>query len=170
VADDGADPPAVAASALAPGDALLRPISLAALALLLLNDHVLKHALPGPVTGKLSDIAGVILLPIFLWSAAELVVMARGRWRGPSQKPVALAALATGAMFAAIKLVPAAALGAGWLLGTAQWSLSIPLRLAAGAALPGIVPATIVVDPTDLLALPCLLIAVRLGRSRVAAR
>jgi len=35
-----------------PGDVLVRPIALAALALLILNDHVLKSAFPGPLTGR----------------------------------------------------------------------------------------------------------------------
>ena len=35
------------------GDALLSPLPCLAIALLLLNDHVLKAAWPGPVTGKL---------------------------------------------------------------------------------------------------------------------
>ncbi|WP_156325293.1 hypothetical protein [Nonomuraea sp. SBT364] len=30
---------------------------------LLLNDHLLKHAWPGPVTGKLSDVAGLVVAP-----------------------------------------------------------------------------------------------------------
>jgi hypothetical protein len=37
------------------------------LAVLLINDHVLKHAYPGLITGKLSDFAGiaVVALPLF---------------------------------------------------------------------------------------------------------
>ena len=36
------------------------------LALLVVNDHVLKQAFPGPVTGKLSDVAGLFVFPLFL--------------------------------------------------------------------------------------------------------
>ena len=31
-----------------------------------MNDHVLKHACPGVVTGKLSDFAGLFFFPLFL--------------------------------------------------------------------------------------------------------
>lgn len=39
---------------------------LAALGVLVLNDHVLKDAFPGFLTGKLSDFAGVYVLAVFL--------------------------------------------------------------------------------------------------------
>jgi tetratricopeptide (TPR) repeat protein len=45
---------------------LLTPIYLAALAGLLLNDHVLKAAAPGLITGKLSDFCGLFALAVFL--------------------------------------------------------------------------------------------------------
>ena len=44
--------------------ALLHPVALAALATLLVNDHVLKAAWPGWWTGKLSDLAALIVGPI----------------------------------------------------------------------------------------------------------
>ena len=43
----------------APGGCLVHPAMLGALGVLVLNDHVLKHACPGFVTGKLSDFAGI---------------------------------------------------------------------------------------------------------------
>jgi hypothetical protein len=171
VADDRAKPEAAATSGRLPGDALLHPGSLAALGLLLVNDHVLKATFPGPITGKLSDVAGVVLFPILLWSAAELTLaLALGRrWRGPSERAVAAAITASTAIVLAIKTIPAAAIGAGWLLGLAQWSLSLPLRLVADTALPPVAPASIVVDPTDLIALPFVAIAIWIGRSRLAS-
>ena len=45
---------------------LTHPIALAAIVVLIVNDHVLKSAWPGVVTGKLSDIAGMIVFPLFL--------------------------------------------------------------------------------------------------------
>lgn len=42
------------------------PAVLAALFVLLLNDHVLKHVLPGVVTGHLSDVAGPVVLAALL--------------------------------------------------------------------------------------------------------
>ena len=39
------------------------PLTVGATAVLLLNDHVLKPAWPGLVTGKLSDVAGLVAAP-----------------------------------------------------------------------------------------------------------
>ena len=41
--------------------ALAHPGSVLALVVLVLNDHVLKQAWPGLVTGKLSDVAGLVV-------------------------------------------------------------------------------------------------------------
>ncbi|WP_156045535.1 hypothetical protein [Herbidospora cretacea] len=42
------------------------PLTVLALVVLVVNDHLLKHTWPGVVTGKLSDVAGLILLPAVL--------------------------------------------------------------------------------------------------------
>jgi hypothetical protein len=111
--------------------AVLRsPVFVAALVVLVLNDHWLKGAglLPGWLTGKLSDFAGLIVAPVLL------ATLARARARPSRLACWALVA----ALFAAIKLSPAAArgvetftrqVGLGWQI----WS-----------------------DPTDLIALSVL--------------
>jgi hypothetical protein len=72
------------------------PVVLAALALLLANDHVLKRAWPGLVTGKLSDVAG----PIVVAALAGAVARRRGpRWERAAWVAVAVA-------FALVKAVP----------------------------------------------------------------
>ena len=43
--------------------ALASPVAVVSLVLLVLNDHVLKQAWPGVVTGKLSDVAGLVVAP-----------------------------------------------------------------------------------------------------------
>jgi hypothetical protein len=107
------------------------PLWVGSLLLLLVNDHLLKGArvLPGWLTGKLSDVAGLFMAPALL--AALLGVRSRG---GFARVHVGL-----GVFFAALKLWAPAARGfegaMGWLG----------------------VPARVVVDPTDLLALPALL-------------
>jgi hypothetical protein len=109
------------------------PLWLGALVLLVVNDHFLKGAgvLPGWVTGKLSDLAGMLVAPVVL--ASLLAVRTR---RG-----FLLAHVAVGAVFGAIKLSPEAARG-----------------LEALTAL-GPFPWTVAVDPTDLIALPLLPLA-----------
>lgn len=44
------------------------PLFLIALVLLLLNDHVLKYAYPGWLTGKLSDFAGLFVFVLFFYA------------------------------------------------------------------------------------------------------
>jgi hypothetical protein len=65
-----------------PGDLLLRPVSVVSLVVLVVNDHWLKARLGtdrrfGAVTGKLSDVAGLVFFPLVLASLLEL-----GRWLG----------------------------------------------------------------------------------------
>lgn len=117
-------------SALRPRRALLTPTWLAALAVLGVNDHLLKGAgvLPGVVTGKLSDIAGMIVAPALLAALLGL----------RSRRGLLFCHVAVGAVFAAINVSPAAADAWTWLMSLvgANW--------------------VITVDPTDLLTLPAL--------------
>ncbi|MEU7914011.1 hypothetical protein, partial [Microbispora bryophytorum] len=50
------------------------PATLTAIAVLLVNDHLLKRLWPGMVTGKLSDVAGMLVAPPLLALAAALAV------------------------------------------------------------------------------------------------
>ncbi len=115
---------------LRPGRALLTPTWLAALALLGVNDHLLKGAglLPGGLTGKLSDVAGLIVAPALLAAILGL----------RSRRGLLFCHVAVGAVFAAINVSPAAADAWSWLMGLVG-------------------PAWVItVDPTDLLTLPAL--------------
>lgn len=163
---DAASPRVTSRPRPVPADGLLHPVSLLALGLLLLNDHALKAAWPGLLTGKLSDVAGLVVFPLVVVAAWETFLVAVRRWRGPIARPLALAVVATGVTFTLVKTTPSGALAAGWLLGLGQWLLSLPIHLVAGTPVAPVMPTAIVVDPTDLLALPCLAIAVWIGRSR----
>ncbi len=115
---------------------LAHPITLAAVAVLLVNDHLLKHAYPGLVTGKLSDVAGLVLAPALLASLVTLLAA-----RAPAE-PVAVAAVtAVGAGFAVVKAFPEAA-----EVASAAWSV-------VGG------PSLVRSDLTDLLTLPALGVA-----------
>lgn len=115
---------------LHPSRGLLHPAWLASLGVLALNDHVLKGAdlLPGALTGKLSDVAGMLVAPLLL--AAVLRVRRMPGW--------VACHLAVGAVFAAIQL-------------------SAPAAEAWSAAM-GFVgfPWVITQDVTDLAVLPVL--------------
>ena len=150
------------------GDALLHPVPVVAIALLVLNDHVLKEAWPGPLTGKLSDVAGLAFFPLALVSAWELLLAALRRWGGPSRPALVLAIAVTGAAFALVKTVPEATAAYEAILGALQWPFRVALAAIAGQLPP--TPATVAAatDPTDLVALPGLALAWLVGRRRDA--
>jgi hypothetical protein len=137
------------APALPVGEAM-HPLTLALVVVLVVNDWVLKARWPGAVTGKLSDIAGLGFAPVVLTSAIDLVRHAVGKWTtlDPSLTPrrLALACIATAIGFASIKLC-------------APCRELFIAMLGHGAR----------VDPdwTDLLCLPCVLIAWWIGRDEL---
>jgi hypothetical protein len=115
---------------------VLHPAVLVALLVLALNDHVLKTAWPGTVTGKLSDVAGLVLAPAVIAAALATV------WPRLPLRAVAIGATAAvGAGFTLVKLTATGALAASTIWSTI-WR-----------------PGTIRCDPTDLLALPALAVS-----------
>jgi hypothetical protein len=132
---------------------LLHPIAIGALALLVVNDHLLKAAWPGLVTGKASDVAGLVLVPLLSVEFARL--LAGGRLSPVARTRVAAAAtLLIAATFVAVKLDPVANEAYAILLGSLQWPGALVGNMLAGASLatPGRAPT--VLDPGDLIALP----------------
>lgn len=137
---------------------LLHPVSLSAIALLIANDHVLKAAWPGAVTGKLSDVAGLAFFPLLLAAVAGL---ARPGLR--LLPTVAACAGLTALVFASIKVWPLA--GDAYRVGLAalQWPFRALAAALAGAGAPGLAPVSLVADATDLVALPAVLVSVWLA-------
>lgn len=121
------------------------PLPLAAVGVLALNDHVLKAAFHNAVTGKVSDFAGCFFLPLFV----SAVLAEATRWSLAVR--LGLGAAATFAIFVPVK-VSATAAG---LVASALDLVSVPLGIGA---------QHITVDPTDLLALPMVALAVHLAR------
>jgi hypothetical protein len=150
------------------GDGLLHPLMLAALLLLVLNDHVLKPMLPGLLTGKLSDAAGLLLAPIMVVAGVELATAAVGRRSSPASRWLIGICAAVGAGFALVKTTEIGATALGALLGIGQWAggvLAAPwLGMPASPAV-----ADVVVDPTDLVALASVAgaLAISLRRRRL---
>ncbi|MFF5228978.1 hypothetical protein [Dactylosporangium sp. NPDC000521] len=114
---------------------LTHPVSAVAVLVLLVNDRLLKAAAPGVVTGKLSDVAGLVFAPALVAAVCCLLVP-----RLPARWAAAGSTVLVGAAFAVVKAVPG-----GADVASAAWSV--------------IRPSTILADPTDLLALPALGIA-----------
>jgi hypothetical protein len=143
------------APALPIGEAL-HPVTLALVALLVVNDWLLKPRWTGLVTGKLSDIAGLGFAPVVLTAGIGLVLHAAVRLGGSriarridpslSARRLGVACVATAAVFAAIKV-------------------AMPVRAAFIAAIGH--GAAVDPDWTDLLCLPCVLVAWWIGRDEL---
>lgn len=135
-------------SRVAMGRVLGHPYFLASLALLVVNDHVLKGSglLPGVLTGKLSDVAGMFVAPALLAFAL----------RARSARGVVLAHVAVGAGFTALELSETATSAARAFVGL------FGLRWQSTS------------DWTDLLTLaflvPSALLAIHVGRTRGRTR
>ena len=132
--------------------ALAHPVALAAISVLILNDHVFKETSPGVVTGKLSDVAGLVFFPLLLISVVELVTGRR------STSSIIVAIACTGVVFASIQVWEPAADVYRYAMGYVR----LPLRYVFANAT-SVVPVEHTADVTDLLALPALLVAWRLG-------
>lgn len=149
------DDETVARPALPLGE-LVQPLPICAMALLAINDHVLKGAnlLPAWLTGKLSDFAGLFFFPLLCTALVDtLLALVRAPVDPTLRMSKALVACGVTAIgFAATELSPAAAAAYAALVT----GLGIPSRSTA--------------DPTDLLALlmlPCALAVARRHVRRV---
>lgn len=150
-----------------PGDGILHPAALTALAILVLNDQVLKRLWPGLVTGKLSDIAGLVLLPTALVAGWEIGRSSFRRPWGPSRRALLTALVVSGVFFTAIQVWPPADEAFRVGLGIAQWPVRALVASIRGSAVGGPEPVASVADAEDLLAIPALAIAWWIGRDRL---
>lgn len=145
----------------------MRPARVAvvlAVVVLFVNDHLLKHAFPGLVTGKLSDVAGMIFFPVLLAALCWPLAPAALRTDAAQDRLLALACVATAVVFTLTKTT---ALGneayrVGW--GALQWPVRALAALAHGQRLPRLARVVLVRDPSDVLAVPFVLLAYAAGR------
>lgn len=116
-----------------PAAELTRPLPLLALVVLVANDHWLKGSalLPAWLTGKLSDFSGLFLFPVLVF------VVVRPWARARRERLATVAAFGTASVFTAVKLIPSVN---AWINACV---------------------ASVVLDPTDLIALPMTLAARR---------
>jgi hypothetical protein len=151
-------------SARTPGALLFHPLAIASLLILVFNDHYLKAAWPSPLSGKLSDFAGVFLAPVVAFSAFELVV-ARF-WARPlsRRRTNAVAALLAGAIaigFSLPEVWEPAERAYRYGLAALQLPFRAVISLVASGAWPEFRPVVATADVTDLLALPMAFVAYR---------
>ena len=124
-----------------------RALPLACVAVLVLNDHVLKARFPGFVTGKLSDFAGLLFFPLLLVDAIRL------SFRREPRHALGAACAATAIVFAAVKTWGPAHEAYAVGLGLLQWPFRALAAAAAGRAVPALARVRLAMDTTDLVAL-----------------
>jgi hypothetical protein len=122
---------------------IFHPVAVAAVMVLALNDHVLKHAYPGFVTGKLSDVAGMIFFPLLLHALVSLIAP-----KLAGDRLLLASCVATAIVFSLVKTLPAA----NEAYRVAWGAMQAPFRGR-------FVRVVLVRDPTDLLAVPFVLVA-----------
>lgn len=143
---------------------LVRPWPVLAMVLLGLNDHWWKESglLPGWLTGKLSDFAGLFFFPLLLvtlWNLACDGVNGLTRKQllraSPTTLQLMVAATATGAFFSAVQIHEPVA---DWYARATAW-------LAFWSDAPRV---EVTMDPTDILAVPMVFLSFLVGQRAIA--
>lgn len=143
------------------GCALVHPAMVCAAAVWWLNDAWGKPHFGNWLTGKLSDVACLCVFPVFIWSLLDglgaLLLgdhwLTRRRYRTGA---LYFCVLFTGGLFASINLWSS--------VGDQYRALWSALYGAIGPVLGRLLHASHTVDPSDLLALPALGVALWRGR------
>jgi len=132
------------------------------LILWIVNDHVLKELYGNIWTGKLSDIAGLVVFPLFLFALYEVFVeTARPR------QALSICIAAAGLFFIGLNSVESFSNAVCYLIGGLQWPFKALVGLTRGTGIPPFIPTTATPDVTDLYTLPALGLAWRVGRAEL---
>jgi len=126
---------------------VLRPVPIAALIVLVVNDHVLKTVFGDTVTGKLSDAAGLVFVPLLIVAVLELLRARRGKPWPFTRRDLAATTVCVGVALVLAKVASPIATGFGEVGGVMRFPFGG--RFAA---------VQIAHDPTDLWMLPALVI------------
>ena len=135
---------------------LEHPLFVVALVVVLTNDVMLRHLWPGFATGKLSDVAGLVVLGALVLDLVDQV------WRGSRIAPhVTTILLALGMAIVKTWRVGADAYAAANGFAIDAVEFLTPVSISSEEV-------SVVVDPSDLLALPALLLPLLLMKHRAA--
>lgn len=129
------------------------PDALLALVVLVVNDHWAKAVFDSYLTGKLSDFSGLYFFPILLVGLVERLLLKKVASKGW----VWGAGLATALVFALMKTWAPMGMLYAYGLGLIQW----PWHFLVGAA--PFRPVRMVMDASDLMALPMCALAIGRG-------
>ena len=141
---------------------LRHPLTLSMLALWIVNDHVLKDHYGNIVTGKLSDVAGLIVFPLFLFALYEVFV---GTER--ARRALLTSIACAGLFFVGLNTSNAFSEAVCHVLGALQWPFKAVISLITGTGMPSYAPTTATPDLTDLFTLPAMWLAWYVGEPHV---
>ena len=148
---------------------MLHPVVLLFLGLWLVNDHLLKRLMPGALSGKLSDVACLIVVPVMALTVVELFTSEENHRRRVVCLILA-GAFAAGAMVSINIWTPAARLYEH-SMGVLQWPLQVVGNLIHGQAPRAPVAVRLTMDASDAWTAPCAFLPLTLLRPmRVQAR
>lgn len=147
------------------GSLVAHPSTIAALVVLVANDHWAKARWPGLITGKLSDFAGLVFAPTLIVATMELLA------RRPLRARVTFATtLIVGIGFALVKTwAPATEVYRawwGWLSHPIDAVIAVAHALAPSLCVASAGPHRVQIarDPTDLVALVALGVPVAIAK------
>jgi hypothetical protein len=152
--------------ARAPGAALLHPIAPFSLLVLLVNDHWLKHTHPGMLSGKLSDFATMLLLPVLLHALFELgYAFSKGHAPPPllSNRALLASIALSGLVFGLPEVWKPAETAYCYGMAALRWPFRAIAALLTGHALPEYRRCAATADLSDLLALSSAYVAWRIA-------
>ena len=150
-------------SSYRPGDCIRHPMSVCMLWLWLLNDHIFKDLWGNALTGKLSDISGLVVFPLMFVATYELICAFRQR-AATHLDLVLWLSLGFSAML--MILINVSDWGAELCrvgLGILQW----PFRCLWSLSIVPIYKVHLTMDPTDLWTLGALVIPYTIVSSRL---
>ena len=119
-----------------PGAVLTHPMTIAMLALWIINDHYLKAALGNELTGKLSDVASLAVFPLIPVAVYEIFCGLRGASTNRGLAVLLGSLFATGSVMVGINLWDSWALAYRVGLGLCQWPFYALYDLVTLQALP----------------------------------
>lgn len=130
---------------------LAHPLLILSCLLLVVNDHVLKDQFANWWTGKLSDVAFMIVMPTWIWVGLRYCNAHVGRTH------LWLILIGTALFFSSMQLSVWGDATYRYVLGALQYPYWAFLSLRTEGTLPSIAPVSSTPDPTDLVVLPFLM-------------
>lgn len=142
-------------------EALEAPWLIGALFLWALNDHVFKPMFSNAITGKLSDVACLVVVPVLFAGVAEQLARQWFEEKAVTRlerKVLIVSALFAASVMALINIAPWAAHVYRFGLGLAQWPFRAAFALLNGEGSTAFALVSLTMDATDLWTIPAVLV------------